>query len=444
MAYDITYHPVSTSDIQRFVLNILDVPEVESYRPLLVELTTEAEDQEFIETGIYARFTDFRKKIDDNKGNTKSTTGFATAALAGYLHPYWYCRNGALSFLCENEPEFASFLHFDWSFLPEQQQQYVVDAFGPLKDHYQAGVFVPFEKLPQLRLALSDSMYNDAVSEHIGHRNFDVLMAAIDYCIANELGLLEATDIFVPLSGETSTYHKNLRAPYLKNIDDFSNARKLQLNPKTYDEFETTLNSNRKALQDGIVDIQIQKEWIEKFDKATYQFLLKYGKSAKIEIARSNTTPPDVLEMLAFDRSVTDYIGEEATCYDHVLAQQVAENPATPSHLLEKIHRAFPEETSLHAGLARHHNAPARLLERLARHPNALVRSVVIANPNSTAEILHELRNDTVKENRVSALKQIIRKKKMPLWFKILFFPIVLVAAVIATPFILPRQYFKK
>ena len=443
MGYDITYHPLSEEDLRSYVINVVANPVPETYRPLLSELTTEGEDQEFIESGIYSRFPEFKRKILNGKGNAKSTTGFAAAALAGYLHPYWYCRNGALSYLCENEAEFASFMKKDWGEIPENLRLYFEEAFTPFNDHYQAGVYIPADKIKALKLAIEDSMYNEAVSEHIGYRNYDCLLSAISYCEEHEVGLLEATDIFVPISGETSTFHDNLRAPYLKNIDDYNNSRKIQYRPATFEDCLSYIQTNEERLRDGSVDVRVERMWLDRFDEGTYDFLLHHCKSAKIAIAKHSRTKPDVLEQLAFDRSVVAYDGKESTCHDHFLAMKVVENPATPSYVLEKIHRAYPEQIAIHTDLARHQNASARLLANLARHPDASVRWGVIANPNATREILHILRNDTERQNRLKALRELARNKTNPLWFKVLFFPIILPIVLVAMPLVFPWQYFR-
>jgi hypothetical protein len=49
--------------------------------------------------------------------------------------------------------------------------------------------------------------------------NFKSLLAALNYAKANNLGLMEASDLVVPISNQCASDFNKLRAPFLKKMD---------------------------------------------------------------------------------------------------------------------------------------------------------------------------------------------------------------------------------
>ncbi len=111
-------------------------------------------------------------------------------------------------------------------------------------------------------------------------------------------------------------------------------------------------------------------------------------------VAKNPHTPREILEKLAKDEI-------------NLVRALVATNPNTPIECLERF---MEDEKIVRDGISGNPNAPANILEELAKDSDKLVRLRVAENPATPKEVLEVLANDVDKD--VSKAAQ-IRLEKM-------------------------------
>jgi len=221
MGFDVTYHPIKREEFKFYIEEVVKQPD--SYQKQLTCLHSDANEQAFLNDGIYSRFGTFKSDVLAGTGSFDKTIGFATAAIASYLHPYWYARGGLLSRLVA-ESGFQE-LNEPWSIWVDEELRPVFDqAVSLVSENYSSGCLIPYDKLEKLKQTLQVPENQAVVEKLIGDEdNRKALYNCIQYCLEQQTALLEATDLFVPFSGEHYSFAKNFKAFHLKNLDDFTN-----------------------------------------------------------------------------------------------------------------------------------------------------------------------------------------------------------------------------
>jgi len=209
MGYDVTFHPVSRNQLKHFVFDVFNDASVAESRA--AELSNDPEAQEQI-VGLYGQFPEWE---EDDEAPFEATFAVAAAAIAGWLHPYWYARGQALSFMAFEHPEVAEcftplprLATGRFASLPD-------DSDGFLGENFTASGFISPDKFDTLTRLVKEL----AAPKFFAQDGLESLHAALGYARAKGLGLLEATDIVVPSAGEFTSNPENLRAHYLKRMD---------------------------------------------------------------------------------------------------------------------------------------------------------------------------------------------------------------------------------
>jgi hypothetical protein len=150
---------------------------------------------------------------------------FAAAILAGFLHPYWYARGQALTFLAEEHaPELAGLFvpigkvaQGKLSALPDRKHAMI---FG----NESASGFIPPERIEFVMGIL------DALAEQPGRgglslletvlddEGLESLRSALNYCRTHGLGMIEASDVVVPAADQCISDFGNLRAQFMNRM----------------------------------------------------------------------------------------------------------------------------------------------------------------------------------------------------------------------------------
>lgn len=221
MSFDITFHPISKEELQGFFLAVLAQPNRAGEKA--ANITTDPEKESRL-LGIYEECGDVF--ADVKKGSEPfSTLVLGAAAIAGFLHPYWYARGSAISFLIDEDERFEPLTRSLFEMFPRAFAGLKDDSEGMILDNYSGGGYVPNGNLPALKSMLLDDEYEDAVATVFAEESFEALLEAIEYALDHGTGLLEVADLVVPSEGEVFTDPDNLRAHYLENVDDHDNAR---------------------------------------------------------------------------------------------------------------------------------------------------------------------------------------------------------------------------
>lgn len=214
MGYNVTFHPISRRELQRYVLEVIREPELIDERAAEI---TDAPDKRFQLRQIFeAMCNTVSQRMDDVAPHPSRLAAFQfwAAQVAGYLHPYWYARNAAMGFLTDERVR----THFaPLSPVGDRERSWLgtLPDCAPVEGNYAGSGFV--EDIASLETALlsalesldGESRGRDA-TPLLRHDALGAVHDALAYCKANGLGLIEACDVVVPIIGEWSTDPDNL------------------------------------------------------------------------------------------------------------------------------------------------------------------------------------------------------------------------------------------
>lgn len=213
MGVDCTFHPVKPEEIDQFVFNVFDEPALVKERAK--SLTQVPEDYHYLIDTLYSAIVDY-----DPDDDFSAKFGFAAAGILSYLHPYYYSRNFTLFDLSLIDGRFSPLL----SGLQHHRNDFPHNVI-PDCPNYCLGYYVAPESIQPFLDLLKAEEIQKALNEQAGEDNLSSLLAVLHYCQENELGFYEANEIVTPFSGEFFGCTHHLRAPYLDNMNDDSNAR---------------------------------------------------------------------------------------------------------------------------------------------------------------------------------------------------------------------------
>lgn len=217
MGFDITFHAISKHELEHYVFDVLRDPSLADARA--AEITSDPEKQARIKTDIYeGALIPWFVHGKDGDGdpitnyNFAHTFAFGIAILSGFLHPYWYSRNGALRLAQNDHPEIGD-LFTSYTALPNSPFAKFTDAkdVKMLNGNYTgSGVITDVA-------ALKKWVDNNAdyLSQSFEVDGLDSLHKMIDYCAANDLWFLEGTEVSIPISDQCNSDFDNFRAHFL-------------------------------------------------------------------------------------------------------------------------------------------------------------------------------------------------------------------------------------
>jgi hypothetical protein len=233
MGYDITFHPVKFTDIQRYLFDVVDDFSLAEARAR--ELATDNKDFEMINKFYYKELEKRLHEIREQeaKGEPAVSCWFArtTAALAGFRYPYWYCRGSALSFIAKEDPKLHALITPITKCGKGKVAGYTDSSRGLITSNYTAsGLFAKPElilkEIPRLSqdrekaglLGSGKATLPSLMSSVFDNEGRDALQRAVNYCQKHSLGMIEAADVYSPIAGGGSRY-ENLRAAFNHSID---------------------------------------------------------------------------------------------------------------------------------------------------------------------------------------------------------------------------------
>ena len=256
MGFDITLHPISVEEIRRFVFDPLEDRSLVENR--VCELTKDEEKIDFIKENYEFTFNNCIKncKVDCNK------LSVLAAKVSSFLHPYWYSRNLALSFLIQDEICKPVIRPLSVSIENGDLKQRLIQPKLLIEENYSSSGFI----LPEDTLDLSDNLidsikqqaeilkektlaFQNKNKSFLSYLNIQFserktsthpfeqplkkitdlleddqtlwgICQALAYCKTHNLGLIESSDLVVPMSGDFYCNPDNLRATFLQKSTD--------------------------------------------------------------------------------------------------------------------------------------------------------------------------------------------------------------------------------
>ena len=202
MGYDVTFHPVSFDDLRRYLFDVLERPALAAERA--AEISADSEKRRAIE-GVYEQLADWSGQLASGQTLALNETfAFAAAQIAGFLYPFWYARNAAISML-DDEQVLELFVPLTkLKGAPDRLQSTEISAHIGL-NYTAGGVIADVDELERSlrRLGLEGN-------EPLLFTVFDAaalasLRETIAYCREHNLALIEAADVVIPIADEART-----------------------------------------------------------------------------------------------------------------------------------------------------------------------------------------------------------------------------------------------
>lgn len=219
MGFDVTFHPIAQEEIRRYIFDVLDDSSLAEGR--VNELAKNKAHRNHL-LKLYRLFPNWKS---DSKLRVNNTLGFATAICAGFLHPFWYARDGGISLLAEDKvPELKALFTDLMKIEGAPLAAHYGSSFPLLNGNESASGLIPADQVSALRKAI------DSLKSKPGRMGLSFLETVMDqdaiaalekvtaYCQKHNLGLIEACDIVVPISGASLTNSANMHAAFLNNL----------------------------------------------------------------------------------------------------------------------------------------------------------------------------------------------------------------------------------
>ncbi|WMD18325.1 hypothetical protein RAS12_16930 [Achromobacter seleniivolatilans] len=198
MGFDITYHPITESEILTCYFDLIADPSLRQNVYDRFNLTQD--DRELVNCRLDTDFT---------AEPFNSGVGMALASAAGFYRKYWYIRGGAFSFILEEYPEFARYCR-SWDLLLPKGK--FPDRRPHLQANYMVGCYLSEAGVLALRAdAKTNKEVRTLLHELFSHGRLPIFMQALDYAAENKTGLIEASEIVEPdpFSLENSGFRSN-------------------------------------------------------------------------------------------------------------------------------------------------------------------------------------------------------------------------------------------
>jgi hypothetical protein len=388
MGFDVSFHPLSPSAVACYVLEPLADPALREER--LQQLTIHRPHRDALAHSVFDRLPAL-DEVRERRRAFNTTIGFATAIVAGYLHPYWCVRGAALTFWVGRDRHVEPLLS---SLGAEVPQLAGIRDEARFTENSCSGAYVAPGRIAELEAYLKKAARDPAFREEWGDPA--PLAQALKYAKQHGLGVLEATEI-VDASG-TLSLPENLRADYKRNLKKTTNAAHGRLTRATRDALVAAVREHWAEIEDERFDVVIEPEW--RLEPDVVRLLALHCTSARRVLAPSIHTAPELLEHMALGEAPRD---EPDIDHSHVLIDSL-ENPRFPVAAMPKLLAVKKPSLGVLIGLARNPSTPADLLERVLSYPRAPAARIAIAkHPNATAAMLSELASDALKEARLAA-----------------------------------------
>jgi hypothetical protein len=189
MGWDVTYHPIGRDDIKNIYFKTLAEP---SYaRKVATDFGLSDEDYDRM-----CHMFDIGRSFDKAEQFNK-THAFCIAIIAGFLRNYHYIRGGAFSFLASEDKAFERYITSWRELVPEDYNDCIFDDM--LTENYCGGVYIRHENLVRIKQDYQTDLHiKQRLDQIFSHERLDIFWQAVDSAIAQDLDLIEATEVVTP------------------------------------------------------------------------------------------------------------------------------------------------------------------------------------------------------------------------------------------------------
>lgn len=205
--FDITLHPISEDELVFYLIDPFNDENLVESRIHNLLKQSNPKQEAFIRS-IYQNFSSWK---NDSSFEPSKTLAFSIAAIAGYLHPYFYSASLAISFLADIDNE----LKKAFSSLSEFGLNLKIESAPLIESNFSASGFIDSKHFPLIRKKVANlktQSDNPRILALLDDYSFSALNEALDFAEKQDLGLIEAADLVEPYKRRGSTNLENLRA----------------------------------------------------------------------------------------------------------------------------------------------------------------------------------------------------------------------------------------
>lgn len=207
MGFDISYHPISEQEMERWYFEPLEWVRsgtVEKVRCLAMD-----SGMEDFYIDKYIQTLQVGTQTTDGEAFDKSHS-YYIAVVQGFFRTYYYTRGAAYTFLLEDKPDYSTYTK-PWPAI--WQKPWPNQAYSRLLENYCGGVYLSPEGVKRL---LEDYAQKETVRQDLdalfSFGRIDVFLKALQAAQKEGLGLLEATEVVEPnpFNPNSSNCYSNL------------------------------------------------------------------------------------------------------------------------------------------------------------------------------------------------------------------------------------------
>lgn len=201
MGWDISYHPISETQMQTWYFDMLEHPEH-------IEAVIKRYGLDDFYAEKYRNTMEVARSTEPDEIFDKSH-GFYLAVVQGFFGDYFYTRGSVLSFV--EQPALHSYCRPWQEFV--RAEHLTREVHNRLIENYCSGVFLPHEGVCRLLKDYeSDPALHTELDARFSHGRIHVLLKALRTAQAQKVGLLEATEVVEPnpMDLNRSTSYSNL------------------------------------------------------------------------------------------------------------------------------------------------------------------------------------------------------------------------------------------
>lgn len=223
MGYDVTFHPVGIGELQYYVFDVMNDPALAAQRAAELGSQPERHRMAVEAYRVLERYGDWSQWSGEI--HFASVVAYHAAAIAGFLHPFWYSRNGSIALIGQYDGFVLGELFTSLTKIARGKASQMPDAsHGILGLNCTGSGFIEPGRLPELLTKLTELAMtplppeagpeSDGLSVLDGVFDYDglaSLLGSIHYAADHGLGLMEASGIVVVLADQTVSDPQNFR-----------------------------------------------------------------------------------------------------------------------------------------------------------------------------------------------------------------------------------------
>jgi hypothetical protein len=219
IGFDVTFHPIATEELHYFFFDV--IADSALAKPRSSQVSTDPKRQAVVNK-LYKAFPHWLAAREQ----VGSSFAFGAAIIAGFLHPFWYARGQGLSFLLRRSVLESPELFVPLGRIVQSRLTDLPDtSCGLIRANESASGYIPPD-----RILLAQNLLNSLATrtDDDGRTILDLafdsdglksVRAALHFCAEKNLGMIEASDVVVPISNDCFTDQANMRAPFLGMMD---------------------------------------------------------------------------------------------------------------------------------------------------------------------------------------------------------------------------------